>query len=630
MDRKITPKVAKGLKSSGGERVSSGLSGLSAGERVSGVSSGLSGVSSGLSRLSGGERISEVSPGLNGLSAGMGREGRTVSLGQPLKNREMVSKHKGIQSLARHQKVEVGNLLQDFDEEALIGLLLRHLKELKLGQMSVEENEDIIHLFPYQYNKLLEFNITQSGMNEHIYLNLRAIIDEEDYNCYIDGTDEGTQIRAFLGDGTELFQGLVLDVKVENIQDVHYLILHGVSNSYQMDIVKEKCSFQDPALPYDQLVRSVVSKYPKADYINHTTGDLQIGKFVMQYLETDWEFLKRMSSKFFTGLIALSTGSMPLFFFGLPIQHGEPRELFSHNYQVKKDISRFHRITQNNNMKLSEHGFVYFEVATRQIFHLGEQVMFQGNRLYIGSLRRELDKGALMNHYTLAMEMGLIQKEVFNQQIIGASIGGTVLAVAEDHVKVQMSFDGGTTGKNNYWFPFSTTYATGNSIGWYMMPEVGDSVRVYFPSKREFEAIAISSVRQENPAPGQPTLHGGIPQGPSGGGGSGGGGSGGGGGGGGMSNPEIKVLQNADGKTIVLAPDKIEIIGDGVSIVLSDGDGISISSSSKVTIIADEKIVLEGESVVFSADDKIEISCNGNSIKLEDKMEVMGTEVRAN
>ena len=191
------------------------------------------------------DQVLGISSSLNGVPAGIGREARISSSIQPLKNREMVSKHKGIQALARHQKVEVGTMLHDFDEEALIGLLLRHLKELKFGQMNAQENEDIIHLFPYQYNKLLEFIITQSGMNEHVYLSLRAIIDEEDYNCYIDGTDEGTQVRVFLGDGTELFQGLVLDVRVENIQDVHYLTLQGVSNSYQMDIVKEKYSFQD-------------------------------------------------------------------------------------------------------------------------------------------------------------------------------------------------------------------------------------------------------------------------------------------------------------------------------------------------------------------------------------------------
>lgn len=53
---------------------------------------------------------------------------------------------------------------------------------------------------------------------------------------------------------------------------------------------------------------------------------------------------------------------------------------------------------------------------------------------------------------------------------------------------------------SNYWFPYSTIYASEDNTGWYCMPEIGDSIRIYFPSKKEEEGIAISSVAREIPS----------------------------------------------------------------------------------------------------------------------------------
>lgn len=58
-------------------------------------------------------------------------------------------------------------------------------------------------------------------------------------------------------------------------------------------------------------------------------------------------------------------------------------------------------------------------------------------------------------------------------------------------VQVQFSFDSEFSG--NHWFEYSTAYSSSDQSGWYCMPEVGDTVRVFFPSGNEGQAFAASS-----------------------------------------------------------------------------------------------------------------------------------------
>ncbi|MDY8026359.1 hypothetical protein UYY96_27830, partial [Paenibacillus polymyxa] len=164
-------------------------------------------------------------------------------------------------------------------------------------------------------------------------------------------------------------------------------------------------------------------------------------------------------------------------------------------------------------------------------------------------------------------------------------------------------------------------YASADNTGWYCMPEDGDSIRIYFPSYKEEEGYAISSVKREpQPSTGKSSATSGhatastssagsksssalsaaapAPD--------------------RMADPAIKTLRTKYGKEIMLAPDQIVISGNGMSIAINDKTGIDIVSGKNVSISAASDIVMSSGNIQLSAG-KIELSGKGNTITLDDK-----------
>ncbi len=81
-----------------------------------------------------------------------------------------------------------------------------------------------------------------------------------------------------------------------------------------------------------------------------------------------------------------------------------------------------------------------------------------------------------------------------------------------------------------------------------------------------------------------------------------------------MFDPATKTLYTKYGKKIKLAPDHIEISSQDMSIILHDQSGIHIVSSKNINLNAN----------------KIELSGSGNSITLDDKKVLSGTEIKMN
>ena len=63
-----------------------------------------------------------------------------------------------------------------------------------------------------------------------------------------------------------------------------------------MDQVKRCRSFQDVGQTYSEVAQRVASGHPNGAVIPTVGLDKPLGVPVIQYRETDWEFLKRMAS----------------------------------------------------------------------------------------------------------------------------------------------------------------------------------------------------------------------------------------------------------------------------------------------------------------------------------------------
>lgn len=493
--------------------------------------------------------------------------------------------------------------------------------------------KDII-VMPYNI-RVNQIEITQQ-MNEHATLHLTGVIPDELEDSYVYMTDAETAIEVLQiasdGQAIPIFNGLALDVQVKSVLGTYYLEVKAVSHTYVLDVKKKNQTYQDASMPYSELINVCIADQKGADFMDCITNGANLGSFTMQYIETDWEFLKRMASRFHTGLVPDTVHSAAKFYFGVPFQPGGTPEMEAINYRVKKAIGNFLVSSKNHIDGITDSDYMYYEVESLQPFKIGNEVTFQSKTLYVYKIFSTLKDGLFKHIYTLTPQNGFSVHTTYNQAIIGASIQGKVIDVAGDKIRIHVDFDEGQEKDTAYWFPYSTIYASEDNTGWYFMPELTDNVRIYFPGNRESEGIAISSVSKAPPKSGAMLAATNPP-------------SPGGGGGGGasaappadsrqdparMADPDVKTLRTKHGKQILLAPDRIVISGGGLMISLMDDNGISIISDKNITLQATEKVAINAKQIMINANEKIEMTCKENSIKMEDKMEIKGTEVRAN
>ncbi|MCM3290088.1 hypothetical protein M3661_08095 [Paenibacillus sp. MER 180] len=116
------------------------------------------------------------------------------------------------------------------------------------------------------------------------------------------------------------------------------------------------------------------------------------------------------------------------------------------------------------------------------------------------------------------------------------------------------------------------------------MPEAGDSVRVTFPSEREEEAFAISSVNS----------YAGEPAGASPGGQGAGASASSGGSQDRMADPNVRYFRNSAGMEVTLAPGHVLISANNgqATIMLDQSGSITISGQKEVSLTSKENVTM--------------------------------------
>lgn len=156
---------------------------------------------------------------------------------------------------------------------------------------------DNLRVSPYNLTYIKEMSI-ENSINNHATLRLTGIVDDEYKDSYVIKTDEQTNIQIYYEKEDEtypIFNGYVTNIKITNIENVYSLSLEAKSLTYSMDLNKVKRDFQDISMTTHELIDSVMKSYNDAVYTINIPNE-PIGKYILQYNETDWEFLKRIAS----------------------------------------------------------------------------------------------------------------------------------------------------------------------------------------------------------------------------------------------------------------------------------------------------------------------------------------------
>lgn len=413
---------------------------------------------------------------------------------------------------------------------------------------------------------VLTCNISEKN-GSHGYLSVDAEAQEElkDYLLY----EEEGHISLLAGSGEfmqPIFYGMVIQMEVKVQGGRCVLHLEAVTESYQMDLVVKNRTFQDIAMTSHQLIKKILEPYPQSQML-FSIEDRALKQILVQYQETDWQFLNRVLSLF--GTSASIAGNKQGIYLRVGLMDTEEDANWDMlPYTLQRDTAP--RYTRKN-LK----GQICYQVEAYDIFPLGEKVLYKGKELYIGKIERFLQQGLLVSRYYLYFAEGLEVLKYYNQFLGGVSINGQVTAVSRNRLQTRLETDALDNYRKKYYFPFSTVAASPDGSGWYCMPKKGDRVRIFFPTADESEGYAIANIQGESaPTPNSS-----------------------------MSNPDQKDITTPDGKSVRFIP-------GGIQLTVGEEKGtVTLTNDGNVEIRTDEDLEIGAvEAVCFSTDGTMNVS----------------------
>ena len=400
---------------------------------------------------------------------------------------------------------------------------------------------------PFVVESIVEMKVEQS-LNQHTSMYLKGIIPKESGDSGVMDTDDSTVITVSDQDGV-IFGGLVQDIRASFEGQVYYLEVWAVSFSIKADTDVISRSFQDAGMNYQQIGDLMAGENELS--MSMEASPLSIHNLLLQYQETNWEFLKRIASH--NHSVLLPSVEEPKFYFGIP-KGNDKGSLLSYRFSVGKNIRRYRRHFGAGVDVSSEDSLEYIVHADDSVLAIGDTVDYGGTALFVREARIHLADAVLTCRYVLCPENGLKVPAVSNPHITGLTLAGQVLEVNQDTVKVLLCVDESQDSATAYAFPYMTPYSAENHTGLYLMPETGDVVNIQFPTEDESLAVALSSYRQADSDK--------------------------------TGDPNVKYLRTPHDKEIKISEDEILITAKtgGLYIKLNQDNGIEVFSQHGITV----------------------------------------------
>ena len=380
---------------------------------------------------------------------------------------------------------------------------------------------------------------------------------------------------------TIIFNGIIENIKTTNINGIYYLELEGSSSSSLLDIEKRTRSFQDINMSYDELINEILKNYEGYGFAQCMNRPMSIEKPLFQYKETDYEFLKRIGSYLGLELICDVVNTNNIIYFGKPSLkfYALNNEI---NYKASKDLEKYYKVLTLG-IDFHDTDFFYYEVMLREKMDIGDLIKFKERDFYINQYYGQMHNRELIYKYRFCRKNGIWQEKIYNEKLSGISIEGKVLAVDGERVKLHLNIDETQDISKASWFKYAPP--TGNIM--YAMPNIGESVMLYFPNRYD-EPIVTGCVRKNGNSCSK------------------------------ISNTNNRYFSTESGNNLDILPGAINFYRGGMNVNLNDENGINISSSGNLSLGASGGISLSGGSVSISGSNKVLVQKNKSSyISLE-------------
>lgn len=327
---------------------------------------------------------------------------------------------------------------------------------------------------------------------EHGYLEIEADLGEEGKDYSIQEARDGQRVllQGICGGQKEtLFCGVITELHGKSVGNSYYVKMVARTFSYLLDIKRRSRSFQDISMTLGTLLNQIVGEY--GGECRLMFPDRIIGEIAVQYNETDWEFMKRLLSVWNIPLAASEVSEGICFYAGVA---EIPAKMKVESIEGVEKLLEEKAYWLQQGIQVKDDEFICYILRLNSRITLYSQVDYRNRSWIISKLTYETLGGRLCPLVVLRKRSGIREKSIFPMELVGSALEGEILQAKGEKVQIHLTIDDGGTGKDCYWFPFSTPSASSDGSGWYYMPQKGDKVRVYFPTEHTKEVVAISAV----------------------------------------------------------------------------------------------------------------------------------------
>ena len=357
-----------------------------------------------------------------------------------------------------------------------------------------------------------------------------------------------------------LFCGIIRKAHVYMENGVSQVILLAETADCRMDEKASDRSFQDTSMTYDQIMKEIVSKYHGTSHFE--SEPVKTGLPVIQYRETDWQFINRLAGYMGLGLYCDESAEEPAITVGMP-GNGKKADFGDSSYQVKVDEGYYHGWKG----EASQKEFLHYQVESDRNYSIGDHVYYKGQKRYIFWKQAEWQNGTMVFRYKLGGRIRFQGRKKYNSKLAGAALAGTITKTEKETAYIKLDIDG-KDGVAAYPYPFRSI--SGNIL--YSMPQAGTRAYLYFPDQCEEKAF-IGNCMPDGTG-------GGFPQ-----------------------SPQDRMIGTEHGKQLLLYADRLALQGgkgDGRQLVAMQGEGYLLNAGKgKLSMTAAGRIVFRAPDITL-------------------------------
>ena len=386
-------------------------------------------------------------------------------------------------------------------------------KDVNVENMYEGKNIGIILNKTKLENFVIQEFVLDENINEHQKLEIQLEMDDEqrkNLERIIEKEDVGIEIE--LAEASENAKRRAFSGIVDYFEILDYgsygcrILMRAFSKSVLFDRKNEKKYrvFQDRNLMFSDIIDEINKDYAdkKLEIKYSDIAKKQIGSLIVQFDETDWEFLVRLASQLKTGMFIIEQG---IILFGI-VEMGEIKKenKYFSDYSLVRDYKNlYYKVQSNKVINLGD----TVSISENAVENEGNDKDSSGNKGNFSVLKTKIFlKDFILKSEFLATDMSsyhIFKK--YNEKIKGCRIEANVERVFEDSgiAKMEVRFAEGLKkivqersneesddkayddyGIKRFPLSYQTFYSQTNT-GFFCTPEVNDTVEVYFPNEDE-------------------------------------------------------------------------------------------------------------------------------------------------